>query len=196
MGWNPGQAARRIGEGRVQMTHLRMAFTAEYWGKQAVVCRALENSTGCSVAQEFGTFDSWTEARVFAEKLNEGLGLSMEEAREIVTGAMLATSDVTRMGARKGFFREYAPVVVKARSLRVRCIFSQLRLARTYCYLTQCRPLEGRSLFLLEKAAKVLEFALHSLPNMGMSRQEAEDLIVLIGMLKAELQHISGANGS
>ncbi len=43
----------------------RFAFTAKYWGAAAVVCRATEDSPGPSVQQEFGRFETWTQANAF-----------------------------------------------------------------------------------------------------------------------------------
>ena len=175
------------------MTHPRMAFAAEYWGRRPVLCRAVEGSTGCSIIQEFGFFATWTEARSLADRLNEGLGLSPTEAREIVTGARLAVSHLQRIANWQSFFRERAPVMVKARALQSRCISSQLQLARTYCHLWRCGPRDASSELRLEKAKRALEFALDSLPRMFLTRSEAAELALLIGRVKAELAGIAAA---
>jgi len=75
--------------GEKQIIQSRLAFTAEFWGDAAVVCRAIENRAGLVVYPEFGLFDTWTHANAFAAKLNEGLELDPVEARQIITSSML-----------------------------------------------------------------------------------------------------------
>lgn len=72
----------------------RFAFTAQYWGDGAVICRAIEDRPGPLVEQQFGEFPTWTQAQNFASKLNEGLDLAPEEARQIVTNSLLAAACV------------------------------------------------------------------------------------------------------
>jgi hypothetical protein len=72
----------------------RFAFTAQVWGDGAVVCRAIEDRPGPIVEQQFGEFNTWTQAHNFAAKLNEGLDLSYHEVRHIVTSSFLATASV------------------------------------------------------------------------------------------------------
>ncbi len=50
----------------------RVAFTAEFWGDSAVICRATDDQPGPAVVQEFGEFESWTQAQTFAQHLNQG----------------------------------------------------------------------------------------------------------------------------
>ena len=71
-----------------------MAFTAERWGNAAVVCRAMENRPGLVVDPQFGLFETWTHAHVFALRLNEGLDIDPREARQIVTSSVLAMACV------------------------------------------------------------------------------------------------------
>lgn len=70
----------------------RFAFTAEFWGDGAVVCRATEDRPGPVVEQQFGEFKTWTQAQCFATKLNEGLDLDHLAVRQIVTSSLLATA--------------------------------------------------------------------------------------------------------
>lgn len=67
----------------------QLAFTAGFWGRAAVVCRAVENRAGPLVDQQLGPFMSRTQAHAFATRLNEGLELAPSEARQIAIGAML-----------------------------------------------------------------------------------------------------------
>jgi hypothetical protein len=71
----------------------RLAFTAEYWGEQTVVCRAMENFPGLVAEPEFGFFESWTEAMAFARELNAGLEISPDDVRQILTSAYLAKGE-------------------------------------------------------------------------------------------------------
>ena len=72
----------------------RFAFTAQFWGDRALVCRAVEDSPGPVVERQFGEFQTWTQAQAFASKLNGGLGLGTLEVRQIVTSSLLATACV------------------------------------------------------------------------------------------------------
>ena len=172
------------------MAHPRMAFTAEFWNDRAVVCRATENHVGCSVVQEFGAFQSWTEANQFANKLNEGLGLSPEEARELVAASLLAVSDRLRIAVRENQFWDLAPVIVRAHSLQVRSIVVNLELARTFCHIASCREPCSKIEQLVQTAARALDSALAHLPQLRLSRDEAEELFIGIELLKTELHNI------
>ena len=66
------------------------AFTAEGRAPSAVVCLAFEGRPDFLVRDEFGTFETWTEANAVAAELNRALGISCAEARQIVTSAALA----------------------------------------------------------------------------------------------------------
>jgi hypothetical protein len=113
----------------------RLAFTAAYWGQQAVVCRALENRPGPAVDQEFGEFASWTEANSFATKLNEGLDLSPEDTRQIINSALLASPrwgfDLPNRVAAWSF----SPISAEAERLRWETMQARLDLALTFCKL-------------------------------------------------------------
>jgi len=63
----------------------RFAFTAQFWGDAAVVCRATEDQPGPVVEQQFGEFPTSTEALNCTIKLNEGLDLAPPDVRQIVT---------------------------------------------------------------------------------------------------------------
>lgn len=74
----------------------KFAFTAQFWGDSAVVCRAQKDHPGPVVEQQFGEFKSWTQAQSFAAKLNEGLNLDPFEVRQIVTSSLLASACVVQ----------------------------------------------------------------------------------------------------
>jgi len=168
--------------------HPRIAFTAEFWNSRAVVCRVVENRIGASVMQEFGLFDTWTEANQFANKLNEGLGLGQEEAREIVTAAQLAVIDHLSVAVRKDSFWDRAPVISRANSLQVRFLFAHLQLARTFCQLARCNEADSRSASLVGRAMQALDSALAFLPRLRVRQAEIEELHMQFESLKAELR--------
>lgn len=74
----------------------KFAFTAQFWGDGAVVCRAVEDRPGPIVEPQFGEFQTWTQAHNCARKLNEGLDLDPLEVRRIATSALLATACVVQ----------------------------------------------------------------------------------------------------
>lgn len=74
----------------------RFAFTASYWGKGAVVCRAIEGQPWPVVEREFGEFETWTQANFFATCLNERLDIHYAEAEQIITSAFLCTGEALR----------------------------------------------------------------------------------------------------
>ncbi|HEY6269778.1 MAG TPA: hypothetical protein VIX11_15875 [Candidatus Acidoferrum sp.] len=80
----------------------RIAFTAKYWGDKAVVCRSSEDCPGPAVDQEFGEFETWTQANAFAGRLNEGLEIPPAEAEQIITSSILRTSGLLRDASSPG----------------------------------------------------------------------------------------------
>jgi hypothetical protein len=52
----------------------RIAFTAKYWGDKAVVCRSSEDCPGPAVDQEFGEFETWTQAKGVCRAAERGSG--------------------------------------------------------------------------------------------------------------------------
>ena len=118
----------------------RFAFTAKYWGDAAVVCRATEDRRGPSVQQEFGRFETWTQANAFATRLNEGLEIDPTEADQIITSSILGANEVLRVAtfpsrARDGFYWRIA-----GSSLRVEFMLAKLDLAVTFCRIARCGP--------------------------------------------------------
>ena len=119
----------------------RLAFTARYWGDEAVVCRAVEDRPGPVVEQEFGEFETWTQAQHFAARLNDGLEIRPAEAEQIITSSILRSSELLRdtiLPDRCG----YQPHGMAARrSLRLQFMLAELDLALTFCRIVQCKPL-------------------------------------------------------
>lgn len=65
------------------------AFAAIPSGQRAVLGLAIEGLPGLVVDPQLGTFPTWTEANAFARRLNQALGLSACESRQIVIDAIL-----------------------------------------------------------------------------------------------------------
>lgn len=119
------------GDGRAM--NKRFAFTAEFWGAGAVVCRAVEGCPGPIVDQQFGEFPTWTQASTFAAKLNEGLELDPLDVREIITSSILASACVVHAALASNRSWHDSPVGLATRAAHVRFVLAQLALARTFC---------------------------------------------------------------
>src|SRR5215469_15687012 len=110
----------------------RFAFTAQFWGDGAVICRAVENRPGPIVEQQFGEFPSWTQAQTFAAKLNEGLDLDLLAARRIVTSSILATACVVQEALNSTSWQS-SSTEAAARAAQLQCVLAELALALTMC---------------------------------------------------------------
>jgi hypothetical protein len=68
----------------------RFAFTAVMTEDGAVVARVLERTYGIWPQQQYGRFETWTQAQEFATVLNESYGIDAVEAQHIVISSSLA----------------------------------------------------------------------------------------------------------
>jgi hypothetical protein len=68
------------------------AFAARGTQDGAVVVRVSKNSPRVWTLEEYGRFETWTQAQVFAGQLNRAFGIDPVEARYIVISASLAAS--------------------------------------------------------------------------------------------------------
>lgn len=68
------------------------AFAARGTHDGAVVVRVSKNSPRAWTLEEYGRFETWTQAQVFAGLLNHEFGIDPVEARYIVISASLAAS--------------------------------------------------------------------------------------------------------
>jgi hypothetical protein len=118
----------------------RLAFTASFWGNGAVVCRAIEDSPGPVVDQEFGPFETWTQAQDFARQLNEGLELQPAEARQIVTSSVLGSTELFHNFESPGNVGDPQPPLVSGKQLRVQFVIAELDLAITFCRIARSKP--------------------------------------------------------
>jgi hypothetical protein len=165
----------------------RFAFTAKYWGHAAVVCRAAEDRSGPVVEQQFGEFETWTQATMFATRLNEGLGIHPGKVQQIVTSAILHTNDVLRGIDDSKDARDRVSAVEIARSVRVRFLLAELDLAVTFCRIVRTRP--GRHTErLLRNARNALFNAMHYVLHSELPERELLKISVSLQNLQAALE--------
>jgi|HubBroStandDraft_6_1064221.scaffolds.fasta_scaffold450373_2 hypothetical protein len=139
----------------------RFAFTAKYWGRRAVVCRADEDRPGPIVVQEFGQFESWTTANTFARRLNEGLDIDPVEANRIVICSELLTSELMRAVQSMDAASDQPRGQGADKFLRAQFQLAELELALTFCRLVASNP-NRPSDRLVRNARKALFNAMHS----------------------------------
>jgi hypothetical protein len=68
----------------------RFAFTAVIGETGAVIVRVLADTLAFCPQEEYGCFETWTEAQDFATVLNQTHGIDAMEAQYIVVSASLA----------------------------------------------------------------------------------------------------------
>jgi hypothetical protein len=165
----------------------RFAFTAKYWGHAAVVCRAAEDRSGPVVEQQFGEFETWTQARMFAERLNEGLEIQPGEVQQIVTGAILHTNDVLRGidGSERAGDRVSAVDIAK--SVRMRFLLAELDLAITFCRIVRTRP-SRHTERLLRNARNALFNAMHYVLHSELPERDLLEISARLQNLQAALE--------
>src|SRR5215471_3000668 len=118
----------------------RFAFTAQFWGDGAVVCRAVEDRPGPAVEQQFGEFRTWTQAHNFAAKLNEGLDLDPVDVRQIVTSSLLASACVVQEAFNPSLSWADSSIGHAARAAQLRFMLAELALALTFCRSASLLP--------------------------------------------------------
>lgn len=165
----------------------RIAFTAKYWGDKAVVCRSSEDCPGPAVDQEFGEFETWTQANAFAARLNEGLEVPPTEAEQIITSSILRTSELLQeaslpegaAGARRG--------QAAGRALRLQFMMAELELAVTFCQIARSKPSENTDR-LLRNARNALFDAMHFVCRSELADSELEAITGKLGRLHAAFE--------
>jgi hypothetical protein len=165
----------------------RLAFTAKYWGEKAVVCHSSEDRPGPVVDQEFGEFETWTQANNFAARLNEGLDTPPAEAEQIITSSILRTSELMyeaslpegAAGVRRG--------PVTGRALRLQFMLAELELAVTFCRIVRSKPGENTNR-LLRNARNALFDAMHFVCRSELAASELEAITGKLARLHAALE--------
>lgn len=165
------------------------AFTAQYWGNGAVVCRATEDRPGPIVEQQFGEFPSWTGAQNFATKLNEGLGLDPLEARHIVTGSLLATACVIQEALNSRHPWKGSRIERETHAAQLQLILSRLAYSVTLCHSVSLQS-EASSLLMLANAHKALQDTGRFLKSFDGDYLDLRDVAAHIQELAATFQSV------
>jgi hypothetical protein len=167
--------------------HDRLAFTAKYWGDAAVVCRAVEGRPGPIVDQEFGEFETWTQANTFATRLNEGLEINPAEAEQIITSAILRTSELLRAADYPEFTSEALRRAAAGRAIRVQFILAELDLGVTFCRIVRSKASENTER-LLRNARHAFFSAMHYVQRAELAPCEVEAITAQLVKLQEALQ--------
>jgi hypothetical protein len=151
----------------------RFAFTARYWGDKAVVCRSSEDRPGPVVDQEFGEFETWTQANAFAGRLNEGLEIHPAESEHIIASSILRASELLRACDSLETAGSLLRGPVAGRALRLQFMLAELELAVTFCRIVRSKPSEhtGR---LLRNARNALFDAMHFVSHSQLAASELD----------------------
>lgn len=168
----------------------RFAFTAKYWGDSAVVCRAVEGRAGPIVDQEFGQFLTWTQAHEFAARLNDGLEIPSDEARQLITGSILRASGL--LSTLDSAECVGAPLrgSVTGRPIRVQFMLAELDLAITFCRIARFR-LGKHADRMLQNARKAFFDAMHYLCHSHISARDVDAITARLETLQAAFQESS-----
>jgi hypothetical protein len=165
----------------------QLAFTAMLSGNEAVLGRAVLGLPGLAVDRECGTFATWTQANDCARQLNEGLGLSPSESRDIVTDALLTAAEL---------IRQCDSLLRELRQLRQRInkgptclqfVLAELELGATFCRIACTRPSLQKER-LLQNARKALSSAMSAMGRFEFSIQGLQEIAAGIDRLQDALQ--------
>ena len=165
----------------------RFAFTAKYWGDAAVVCRAVEGRPGPIVDQEFGEFETWTQASAFAARLNEGLEINPAEAEQIITSAILRTSELLSAADYLEFAGGELRRAAAGRAIRVQFILAELELGATFCRIVHCKGSENTER-LLRNARNAFFSAMHYVQRSDLAPSDVEAITARLVKLQEALQ--------
>ncbi|HKW65179.1 MAG TPA: hypothetical protein VJN89_21675 [Candidatus Acidoferrum sp.] len=165
----------------------RFAFTAQYWGNSAVVCRAIEDRPGPIVEPQFGEFQSWTQAQNFAAKLNEGLDLAPFEVRRIVTSSLLAAACVLKETLKCR--QLWNNMRSETRATQLRFVLAGLTLALTFC--RSASLLSNPSRRALLNARETFHHASRFLNLHGAESRELQEIAARTRTLDAALQALA-----
>jgi len=169
----------------------RFAFTAKYWGDVAVVCRATEDRPGPSVQQEFGQFETWTQANAFATRLNEGMEIDPAEADRIITSSILSASELLRAADFPARPCEGLRWPIAGNRLRVEFTLAKLDLALTFCRVVRAKPSEHTNR-LLRNARNALFDGMHFVCRAELAACQLEAVEGRLMKLSGELEKFPG----
>ena len=169
--------------------HAQLAFTAAFARKRPILARAVIGLPGLATDQEFGPFPTFTQANEFAQRLNEGLGLSPSETRAIVNEAILTA---------QALIGECESLLQMARELRERrpshhrqvelgWVLTLLELGVTYCNTACTRRFVPKEP-LLQHARQAISHAMTAMSRFEFSMGGAEQIKAGIAELQTALE--------
>ena len=167
----------------------QVAFTAILSGREGVVARAVVGLPGLASDPQFATFPSFSQANEFAQRLNEGLGLTPSQARAIVTD-VLATA--------QALISECDSLVQMARELRLRSrhryqypelesVLTQLEVGVTFCN-TACIRRDVRKERLIQNASNALCNAVSAMRRFEFTMDGVEQIKAGMDVLENALE--------
>jgi hypothetical protein len=152
-----------------------------------VVCRAIEDCPGPVVDQEFGQFETWTQAQDFARQLNEGLDLDLVEARQIVTSAILGTSEFVDNIESSEIACNRPPTSVSGKPVHAQFVLAELHLAITFCRMSRSKP-AALAERMRRNVRKALFNAMHFVCHRSLTAPEAQEIRAAMEALQAAFQ--------
>jgi hypothetical protein len=168
----------------------RFAFTAKYWGDRAVVCRSVEDRPGPIVEQEFGEFETWTQANVFAARLNEGLEITPTEAEQLLTSSISRTGELLREAGLPDLAGQQVRFLMARRPLCVQFMLAELDLAVTFCRIVRSKP-SRHTKRLLRNARNALFNAMHYVVHSELAARDREAITERLKSLQAAFEESS-----
>lgn len=165
----------------------QVAFTAILSGNEGIVAKAVVGLPGLASDPEFATFPSFTQANEFAQRLNEGLGLTPSQARTIVTDVMVKA---------QALISECDSLVQMARELRSRhsyrhpeleWVLTLLEIGVTFCN-TACIRRDVRKERSIQNARKALSNAMTTMGKFDFSIHSVDEIKAGIDGLQNALE--------
>jgi hypothetical protein len=141
--------------------------------------------------EQFGVFESWTQAMAFARELNQGLDIHPDDVRQILTSAYLARQEVLRAAEERAPGRTpEAPIAAFPSAVEVAFLFAQIHLAETFCRQAAAGPRSSCTRLLLQ-ALQTREFVLSILSRRQADEGAQREVLKCIQLLDASLQSVS-----
>ena len=152
-------------------------------GNKAVLATAVVGVPGLAIELRFGTFDTWTQANEYAERLNGDLGLTPSQSRTIVTDARLKADEL---------ISESQTLLQRAKELHqsqsvLEFLLAQLELGVTFCHMACSTRIDIGKERLLRNARRSLYNAVIALGKFEFSMDDD------VGQIKAGIEHLQNA---
>lgn len=158
------------------MAAAQFAYTAATYyhaGNKAVLATAVVGVPGLAMEPRFGTFDTWTQANEYAERLNGDLGLTQSQSRTIVADAMLMADELI---SESQCLLQRAKELHQSQSV-LEFLLAQLELGVTFCHLACSTRIDIGKGRLLRNARRSLYNAVIALGKFEFSMDDDVDQI-------------------